>query len=142
MSIRKNESIKHFMISDVKTLALNNAFSDARKLMKENNIHHLPVLDGEKLVGMVSRIDVLKYSFSHAYVEDQEGQDAALDSDIKLQDIMTSKLVTLNQDTTVRDAANFLIDAHFSSLPVIDSSNKLVGIITSKDIMRYLIEQY
>ncbi len=64
-----------------------------------------------------------------------------LDHTYKLADVMKKDPTTISVSGTVRDAAQILANADFHSLPVVDG-RKLVGLVTSTDLIRYLVEQY
>ncbi len=139
--MKRNESIKTIMSSAVETVNLSNKVSDVRKLMSEKGIHHLPVTNGDKLVGVLSATDMMALNFS-AYGADQRTVDVALDHEFSIQQVMKTDVVTLPETGTVRDAARVLQEGKFHSLPVVDGNHRLVGIVTSTDLIRYLVEQY
>ena len=140
--MKKNVAITKIMSDQIVTANLGDHFSDVRNLMEVNKIHHVPVVDGERLVGVVSRTDILKYSHSASLIE-EGAQDKSLDQTVPIEELMTSELVTIKVNDTVKHAVEILGSHSFNSLPVIDeSSHKLVGIVTTKDIMGYLISQY
>lgn len=142
--MKKNEPIKHIMSRNIISVDHNGTFSAAKNALEEHDIHHVPVLEGAKLVGIISRFDILKYASSEAYCESSHQHDAALDHSITLDNIMTSSnnLIKINEHESVRDAVNILAREKFNCLPVVNDYNELVGMVTSKDIIRYLLEQY
>lgn len=139
--MKKNELITNLMSKDVKTLQVGQPVSEARKMFANNNFHHLPILEGEKLVGIVSSLDIVKLTFNAAETDDRT-MDAVMDSQFTLKDIMQSELVTIGHKDTVRSAVGLLSEGTFHSLPVVDDKNGLVGIVTSTDLIRYLMKQY
>jgi CBS domain-containing protein len=139
--MRKNDPITNLMVTDVITLQVGQSVSEARKTLAEKGFHHLPVLDGEKLVGMVSRLDIVRLTFE-AYDTDERTMDAVLDSQFTLAQVMKPDLVTVSHKDTVRRATNLLSDGTFHSLPVVGEDGKLEGIVTSTDLIRYLMKQY
>jgi acetoin utilization protein AcuB len=96
---------------------------EARRLLDEHRIRHLPVVDGGRLVGMVSDRDV---------------RSAAGGSPTTVaREIMTPAPVTITSDARVEHAARVMLDARFGSLPVVDGD--LVGIVTYTDLLRALV---
>ena len=140
--MKKNESVKAIMSSDIIFTNINGKISEVRKLMRENRINHVPVISDDKLIGLVSRTDILRSSFSNIFVQNDDASDAQLDSTTSISDIMTTEIKTVTPTTSIREVATHLLTANYSSLPVIDDNEKLVGIVTTKDIIRYLVEQY
>ena len=139
--MRKNDPVSHVMTKDVVTLDLSDPISKARRLFEESGIHHLPVVSGEELVGLLTWTDFLRISFGEFGNQDARSLDAMLDHTYQLQDVMISSLVTMPTTGTVRDAAQTLSTQGFHSVPVVDGK-KLAGLVTSTDLIRYLVEQY
>ncbi|MFO0664839.1 MAG: CBS domain-containing protein [Polyangiaceae bacterium] len=139
--MKRNDPIKTIMTRDAVTVQVGEQPSRVRALLEEERFHHLPVLDGRKLVGIVSTVDFMKAGFS-AWGADARTVDAVLDSQLRLADLMHSEPQTIRDTATVRDAAHALAHGKFHSLPVVDADGKLAGIVTSTDLIRYLLEQY
>ena len=139
--MRKNDPVSHVMTKDVVTLDLSDPISKARRLFEESGIHHLPVVSGEELVGLLTWTDFLRISFGEFGNQDARSLDAMLDHTYQLKDVMISSLVTMPTTGTVRDAAQTLSTQGFHSVPVMDGK-KLAGLVTSTDLIRYLVEQY
>lgn len=139
--MRKNDPVSHVMTKDVVTLDLNDPISKARRLFEESGIHHLPVVNGGELVGLLTWTDFLRISFGEFGNQDVRSLDAMLDHTYRLKDVMNSNPVTMPVTGTVRDAAQTLSTQGFHSVPVVDGK-KLAGLVTSTDLIRYLIEQY
>ena len=113
------------------------------KTFTPRKIHHIPVIDGSDLVGIVSRTDTLNYSHSKAFVDESNQVDESLDHAVPVGELMTKSPLTLKASDTVKHAVEILNDQSFNSIPVIDSQGKkLVGIVTTKDLLSFLIQQY
>lgn len=132
--------VKNWMTREVITLTPDRSMMKAAKLLKEKNIGRLPIVndDGE-LVGIVSDRDVKEASPSKATTLDMHELYYLL-SEIKLKDIMTRKILTVTEDDTVEKAAVLLQENKIGGLPVVDSENKCIGIITNTDVFKVLIE--
>lgn len=139
--MKKNEPIKHIMSSKIFSATTNSKISEVKHLMQDHHVNHIPVLSGKKLVGLVSRVDILRSSFSDLFVKSDKASEEQLDSVATIEDIMTRDIKTIKPSSTVRDGALILLGADYNSLPVIDDNEELVGIVTTKDIIRYLVEQ-
>lgn len=115
--------------------------SKVRKLLREHNIHHVPVVSGHELLGMISASDILRVSFGDAFDTDERTVDATLDHTMTLEDVMQKNPRTLRQNATVRDAAEVLVKGDFHAVPIVEADDKtLVGMVTSTDLIRYLLE--
>lgn len=140
--MKKNEPVKNIMSKDVLSVNSTHKVSDVKNLMEQHNIHHVPVVSGNKIVGLISAIDILKISFSQLYTQSDRDNEAQLDSTVDITNIMTEDLKLIDENQPIREAASILEKAHFNSLPVINEQEELVGILTSKDLIRYLNDQF
>lgn len=140
-TMRKNDPVSHVMTGSVVTLDVSDPISKARQLFESKGVHHLPVVSGDDLVGLISWTDMLRISFGEFGNQDVRSLDAVLDHTYQLKDVMQQAPTTISDSATVRDAAQILATQNFHSLPVVNGS-KLIGIVTSTDLIRYLVEQY
>jgi len=108
------------MISDPVTLSKDHTLAEAKETMAKYKISGLPVVDAENtLIGIITNRDV-KY---------QENLD------MKVEEIMTKEnLITSDKDTNLEKAKEILLKSRIEKLPIVDKNNKLVGLITIKDI--------
>ncbi|MFK7825953.1 MAG: CBS domain-containing protein [Oligoflexales bacterium] len=140
--MKQKESIKKLMSDDLVTGNRQDHFSDVKSKMEEHKIHHLPIVDGGKIVGIVSRTDIHKFSHSRAYIADGE-VDHSLDVAVPVEKLMTQNPITIKDTDTIKHAVEILNEHSFNSVPVVEGgSQKLVGIVTSKDLMTYLVNLY
>ena len=140
-SMKKNEAVTKIMTTDPVTISRNEPVSSARKVLEQNGIHHLPVTDGKQLVGILSSSDFLRVSFGEFGNQDDRSLDAVLDHTYTIPDLMNANPTTIESTQTVRDAAGILVASGFHSLPVV-KNGQLVGIVTSTDLIQYLLDQY
>lgn len=141
-TMKKNEAIKNIMTKNIVSVNLTDLFSVAKQKMESLGVNHIPVLEGTKLKGIISRIDILKYSYSDSYKTDEREENAALDHALTIEKVMTRNLTVLSENDTVRTAVEILTTSSFNSLPIVNTEHELVGLVTSKDLLGYLLEQY
>jgi len=139
--MKKNEAISKIMSSEVVTVHQNQKLSDVRHIICESNIHHVPVVDGKTLVGLISYTDLMKLNIVISGA-DERTIDAIVDQQFTIQDIMVTELIALSETDTIRQASEILAEGTFHSLPVIDKQKQLVGIVTMTDLIKYLNDQY
>lgn len=137
--MKKNEPVATVMTKNLTTVHEGEPISKLRRLFEDNKIHHVPVVRGDKLLGIVSTSDILRISFGEFGNQDGRELDAILDHTYKLEDVMNANPTTVSSHGTVRDAAKLLSSGDFHALPVVDGET-LVGIVTSTDLINYLIE--
>jgi CBS domain-containing protein len=140
--MKKNEPISHIMTRDVTTVHLGQRPSEARQLLATGKFHHLPVVDGKRLVGILSATDFLRVSFAAYGAGSDQAFDAFLDHQFSIGDLMQRDVVSLTEGSSVREAAGLLHRHAFHALPVVDADANLVGIVTTTDLLGYLLEQY
>ena len=136
--MKKNEPIASIMTKELITLSLNDSLYSAEKRMKVNHIRHMPVVDGDELIGLVSLSDLQRVSFIDAY--SKEGtEDTPVYNMLSIKDLMIKNPLTASPKTTILEVSKLLASKEFHSLPVVDEG-KLVGIITTTDLLHYFIE--
>ncbi|MDI6764630.1 MAG: CBS domain-containing protein [Thermodesulfobacteriota bacterium] len=128
--------IKDVMTKNPVTVDSETLIVDAQKIMKENNIRRLPVVDKGKLVGIVTLHDLLEASPSPATSLSVYELNYLL-SKMKVKEIMKKNPVTLSPDTPFEEALRVGQEKKIGSFPVMDKG-KLVGIATESDIVRFL----
>lgn len=133
----ENKSLNEIMTQDVLSVHIKQKLSEVTAIFRENPIHHIPVINGTKPVGMISSQDVFKLVFN-VDATDQRMLDSILDSNYSIEDIMTKELVIFDDASTIRDATKILGVGSFHSVIVVDSKGDLNGIVTTTDLIRHL----
>ncbi|HLW15549.1 MAG TPA: CBS domain-containing protein [Flavobacteriaceae bacterium] len=138
--MKQKVPVSEIMSKDLITLSSEQSLYEVSKLFSRHNVRHIPVVENERLVGMVSHTDLLRISFS--------GLDESDDSIVpviyemySVPEIMTRVPVFVESNTTIKEVAEILSRQSFHSLPVLDKG-KLVGIVTTTDLINYLLAQY
>jgi CBS domain-containing membrane protein len=139
--MKKREPISTIMTTNVITLNNNDTLETAEKLFKKHKIRHIPVVSGQTIKGMLSYTDLLRISFADAVDEDTDTVDTVVYNMFDIEQVMAKNLVSVSSTTTIKEVAEVLASKEFHALPVIDD-NKLVGIVTTTDLIKYLIAQY
>ncbi len=122
-----NEFVHSIMTRNPITVSSKSMLSDVKSIFDENKIHHIPVTDDEgNLKGLVTTYDLWQLNRSF---DDYNS--------ISVKEVMNDKILRVNQDDKVGTAAELFLDRRFHALPVVDKSDKLVGIVTSFDVLRY-----
>ncbi len=132
--------IREWMTNHVVYVNSTTSILKAKKLMEAHDIRRLPVVDNDMhVVGIVSDRDIKDASPSKATTLDMHELQYLL-SNLKIQDIMTSKPVTVTADDTVEHVALILEEKGLSALPVVNEKEELVGIISNYDLYNVFIE--
>ena len=137
----KQELVKDWMVRNVVTVTPDTTFPEAQRLMSEHKIRRLPVVEGGRLVGIVTRGDVREADLSKVtFLSTWELGDML--AKIKVGQIMTPKPVTISQEATMGEAAKVMLERKISGLPVVNSRGQVVGIITESDIFRIMVREW
>lgn len=139
--MKRHDPVTHIMSRHLVTVHHGDPVSKVRHLVREHGVHHIPVVSGDQLLGIISWSDILRVSFGDAFNTDEREVDATLDHTLTIEQIMQKNPVTLADTASVRDAAEVLARGEFHSVPVVNGS-KLCGIVTSTDLIKYLLEQF
>lgn len=139
--MKKRTPITKIMTTEVITLNTNDNLDTAEKLFKENKIRHIPVVKDALIVGMLSYTDLLRISFADAVYDDEETVDTIVYNMFTIEQVMAKNLISVTSDTTIKKVAEILSKNEFHALPVIEG-DILVGIVTTTDLINYLLEQY
>ena len=133
--------VRDWMTADPTTVKPDTSVIEAYHLMIAQRIRRLPVVDEGNLVGIVTLSDLhqpkpfKKFSMSFLEMSDQL-------SHITVGEMMTPQPVTIDENTTLGQAAQKMLEHKISGLPVINSVGHLAGIITESDIFRLVVEEW
>lgn len=143
MSRLKRESVTHIMTKELQTINTKTPLSEVGKIFSESNFHHLPVVSGQKLVGIVSFVDLMRVNFADSFgVSENQAVYEVLDRTLNVESIMTKDPVTIQSSQTIKAAAEKLASGSFHALPVVEDDFQLIGMVTSADLITHLLDQY
>jgi CBS domain-containing protein len=129
------------MTTPVITLKKQDNLETAEHLFKFHHIRHIPVVDGEVIIGMLSYTDLLRLSFGDIELNDEEMSDVMVYSMFSIEQVMNRNIVTVTSSNSIKEVAEVLASKEFHALPVVDN-NRLVGIVTTTDLIKYLLKQF
>lgn len=137
--MKKRAPISQIMTANPITVNVTNTVSEVVDIFDKNSLRHLPVVSGTKLLGIISKSDIDKISF---VTKDQDVKaNTAVYDKLNIEQVMTSQVASIQAEDQIREAAEILAKGEFNALPVLNGE-KLTGIVTSTDIIKYLLEQY
>lgn len=131
--------VEQYMTRNPVTIQDDNSIMEALQTLRRHRIRKLPVMKGERLVGIVTSKDMKEGNPSEATSLDMHELNYLL-STRKVGEIMTRHPVTIGPRELVEKAAMIMHDRRFESLPVLDETGRLVGIIAESDLFRYLVD--
>ena len=124
-----NPQVAHLMTWHPTTIACDTGLAEARRVMRVNDIRHLPVMEGDAMAGMLSDRDLRR-----AY-------GAGRSKDTAVEEVMTRSIVKLTTEAKARDAAAALVRQRISAVPIVTPppASALVGIVTVSDLLEHCL---
>ena len=130
-------TVEDVMTRHPKTLGETESLADARRMMAEFDIRHIPIVDSSgRLLGLVTHRDVLAASSS--VLDQTEQQRQGHDSEIEVSTVMSRTLDLVSPGAGLRDAAQLMRNHRLGCLPVMNQDD-LIGIITDTDFVEVAI---
>ena len=121
--------VKEIMTKNVITASENDIIVEAVRKMVNHNIECLPIVNGNGiLLGLVTFRDVVLSVIAHAHIDGMRKKRS------RVQDIMSTRLVTCSPNSTVLEVIKLMKNRHLRRIPVVDSESKLLGIVTDFDM--------
>lgn len=120
-----NENVSSIMTTRLITVGIHEKLSKVREILTKHRIHHVPVVDGNKLAGIITTGDLMWLNRSFDEYDK-----------INVSDVMTKKIATLEPDDKIGSAAEVLLEHLFHCVPI-TKNGELVGIVTTHDVMKY-----
>ncbi len=133
--------VKHWMTKDPITVSPDTLAVEAQKIMKENKIRRLPVVDKGKLAGMVTFRNLIEAAPSSATSLSIHELNYLI-MKIKVKDLMKKNVITVSPEDTVIDAIVRGVEKGIGGFPVVDDQGRLVGIVTETQIARAMIHLF
>lgn len=134
MSFELPSTVSQMMTTDVVSVDETDYLSNLLESLQALRFRHLPVTDGDRLIGLLTERDLLRLSTSNLLPHRMQ-QDQALFERFRVRDVMQRDVVTVTPETPVTDAGRLLLAKRLGCLPVVNAANELVGIVTSSDFV-------
>jgi CBS domain-containing protein len=125
------QTIRDLMTSNPSTIEPDKTVADAAKLMRDEDVGLIPIVEGEKLAGTITDRDI-------AIRVVAEGKDPQSST---VRDVMTSRLVTVDPDQDLDEALRLMAEHQVRRLPVVEEDGKLVGIVSQADIAKHTSDE-
>jgi len=142
--MNKQITVGEIMTKPVITVAPNDTMDKIQAIFRKNNIHHLPVVDEKRVVGMISNTDYMRllHGFTLFKTEKSEAYNDAILRSLLASEVMTRQVAVLNPGDSLEMAAGYFRENLFHALPIVDAkTQKLVGILTTYDMISYAFSE-
>ncbi|THD69856.1 CBS domain-containing protein [Robertkochia marina] len=134
------DRVQKIMTTELVQLNISDDLYKAERLFSKHKIRHIPVLDGKKIVGILSLTDLMRISYADVIDEDDDTVESVVYNMFRLSQVMTRVPETVSSESTIKEAASILASRNFHALPVVDN-DELVGIVTTTDVIRYYLNE-
>lgn len=121
-----NEEVRTIMSTKVTTARPNETVGNVLKTMERKRLQQLPVVEADKLVGLITTYDLWKHCRDNPDCEKR-----------LVRDVMTQAVVKLAPKDKVGTAAELFMDRRFKTLPVVNLRDELKGVVTAFDVIKY-----
>jgi CBS domain-containing protein len=128
------------MSTDIIALHRDDDLETAEMLFKRHKIRHIPVVDKEVIIGMLSYTDLLRISFADAVDPYDTDVDTLVYNMFTIEQVMAKNIISVPSTASIKQVAELLAQREFHALPVVDNGN-LVGIVTTTDLINYLLKK-
>jgi len=138
--MKRREPVKHIMTENVLSVKEEDKLRDVVSLFKKHSFRHVPVMKGNEISGIISSTDINRLTFGTLF-ENQDGADEAVLEMLTVPQVMTSKPEVVSVETSIKEVAEIFATKGFHALPVVEDK-ELKGIVTTTDVIKYMLEQY
>lgn len=135
--MKKRPTISDVMTLEPVTVHRSQPLSEVYDLFESTSFNHVPVVDGDKPVGVISSTDILKLVYDVEGLDDRMLR-TMLDHQFKIDDAMTSDVVTVVKSANLREVVDTMSSGAIHSALIVDDEGDLTGIVTTTDLIRAL----
>lgn len=132
----RERTVREIMMGSPVTLKPDDTLKLANDVISLGRVRHIPIVDDGRLVGVLSERDLIGTAANRIFGLKQKTRSALLKT-LLIKDIMKKRILTVEPDTKIREAARLMATKEIGCLPVM-SEGALVGLVTTTDILRYV----
>ncbi|WP_143959751.1 CBS domain-containing protein [Litoribacter populi] len=129
--------VSSIMTSQVVTLDEMSTLKEAMVLLRKHKVRHLPVVNGPKIVGILSRTDINRLTFGALWDNQEDADDTILEM-LSVPQVMSAKPRVVSKNQPIEEVARIFLTEEFHALPVVEDGD-LFGIVTTTDLIRYML---
>jgi len=137
--MNQHAPIANIMTTELFKLNASEGLIKAKEMFDKKKVRHLPIVSNGKLVGIMSLTDLMRLSFASNFGTDQDSADMAIFDMLSVEQVMKHHPKTVTSTQSIKEVAEMLTKEEFHALPVVDD-DKLVGIVTTTDVIKYLLQ--
>ncbi|HEV8657541.1 MAG TPA: CBS domain-containing protein [Thermoanaerobaculia bacterium] len=124
MAEEQNRNVRDVMTANPKTVTEKDSVLDVARIMRDQDTGVVPVVDGKKIIGMVTDRDIVVRAIA-------DGKDI---KNVRVNDVMSKQVRTVSEDASVHEVFDVMSGAQIRRVPVVNRNNEIVGIVSMKDL--------
>ncbi|MEK6512783.1 CBS domain-containing protein [Myroides odoratimimus] len=140
--MKQKVPVEEIMTKELITLTLSDSLYDAERLFKKHKIRHIPIVKGDKLIGVLSYSDLIKISYVDVVEDETEDMPSVVYDLYSIEQLMAKVVVSALPTATVKEVTEILSKQSYHSIPIVDQLDNLKGIVTTTDLLKYFLKQY
>lgn len=140
--MKQKVPVEEIMTKELITLTLSDSLYDAERLFKKYKIRHIPIVKGDKLIGVLSYSDLIKISYVDVVEDESEDMPSVVYDMYSIEQLMAKVVVSALPTATVKEVTEILSKQSYHSIPIVDPLGHLKGIVTTTDLLKYFLKQY
>jgi|SRR5690606_19512789 len=133
--------ISAIMTQSVICLKKEDSLEEAEYLFKRHHIRHIPIVNDKSIIGMLSKTDLQRLGLWNDKEDGNYSIKRLVKSHTTIEEVMTRKLTCVSSSTSVKKVTKIFAKEEFHALPIVDN-NMLIGIVTTTDLINFLLKQF
>ena len=129
--------VEEYMTREVVSFDIEDNLYDISHFLVENPFRRVPITQNEKITGMITRADLIKY-YRQQVQTTQPIAGTKRSRDGLAEEIMQYGLLSVTPKTPVSEAMDLIVKYNLPGLPVVDAQNALQGVLTEKDLLSFI----
>jgi len=138
--MRANTPISTIMTKKIIGLTREDDLKRAEMLFNRYRVKHIPVVEGECIIGMISYTDLMRISIPKIIAGDNHSLDSEVPNNFTIDQVMAKDITTVTPDTSIKEVTSILASKGFHSLPI-EQDGVLLGIVTTRDLLNYFLKE-
>ena len=138
--MRRRIPVSEIMSTELITLNIKNTIEEAKKIFEDKPIRHIPIVKNKEVIGILSQSDLLKIGYAEISEDDKDVDFSVFDW-FTIEQVMAKNLYSVQPHSTIKDVGIIFSQNEFHALPVVEDG-ELVGIVTTSDLIAFLVEQF
>jgi len=139
--VKNKKPVSHYMTDEIVSIRPDDSLLEAHRLMGTKRIRSLVVMEGDKMVGLVTRTDLMSSDPSRMASRNNQKISLQILTE-SVEKVMSKSLITISPDASIVEAATLLLEHKIHCLPVVDAEQEPVGIITESDLFLMIVQKF